>query len=561
MNRTLWLAALLFGCGGCNSEETPTPTPDAGATPAVVVLTNARIYTANDARAFVAALAIEDGRIIAAGTEADAIDAAPGAEVWDLGGRLVVPGFHDLHLHALEAGINGDLCGLSPDADLATYEQELADCAADQADSDWVRVAGMSGQVVFEQEPPIDVLDRAVPDRPLMVLDDLGHAAFANRLGLTASGIDDDSPDPPGGGYTRDAQGNLTGGLLENAQQRLRDAATPNADALHAGLLTALAVLAANGVTTISDAGGYWTRGHPEAWARVEADGQLTVRAHNALYLYPDHDADEQIAALEARFSDDPGRRLRWNTVKIYLDGILSLGTATLVAPYDVPPAPEFPRGFPYFTDAALTTYVDALSAAGFRLHFHTVGDAAVRGALDALEGLPARGHRLTHNYLVHPDDVPRFAELDAVADFQIGEGVGSEEAADGFGEFVGARADRLLPVRDLLDAGGRVTLSSDWDADALSPFGIISRTVGRSFQAVPDVTTAVHLLTIEPARALGHDDQVGSLEVGKLADLVVVDRDIFEATLAEVAEATPVLTMLEGEVIYRAPGVTIGPR
>lgn len=434
----------------------------------------------------------------------------------------------------------------------------ITECGQVQADQAWVRVAGMTGQVLFEGEPVVDVLDRAVPDRPLIVLDDLGHAVFANHLGLAAAGITEDSVDPGGGVYTRDPQtGLLSGGLLESAQQQLRDAATVDAETLVDGLRVSLAELARNGITTISDAGGYWTRDHDLAWAQLEADGLLTVRAHNALYLYPDRELDAQLAEFERRFRDTPAGLLRWNTVKIYIDGILSLGTARVLAPYAPPIDPAYPNGFAYFDAPRLHAYVAALTEMGFRLHFHAVGDAAVRTALDVIDDAavaPASGkHRLTHTYLIHPDDVPRFAQSDVVVDFQVGVESGSEATVADFSTFLGARAERLLPVRAMIDAGAHVVLSSDWDADELSPIGIIARSVGRARQAVPDAYTAVRMLTIDAARALGHAEQLGSIEVGKRADLAVIEGDLLDGSAAERRNARVVMTLFDGEVLFDA--------
>lgn len=201
--------------------------------------------------------------------------------------------------------------------------------------------------------------------------------------------VDEGDPDPQGGVFDRDpATGRLTGLLLENAQQRVRDAAAEDEETVYRGLLAAFEELAANGVTTVSDAGGFWTQDHPAAWERARDEGELTVRGVNTLYLYPDRDLDEQLEELAARFRDDPGDRVRFDTAKIYLDGILDLGTAALIEPYETPIDAERPSGFSYFDEPDLATYVAELHDLGFQLDFHVIGDAAVRQALDAIAAI-----------------------------------------------------------------------------------------------------------------------------------------------------------------------------
>lgn len=581
MTRHRWLGALIPGLlVGCTA--TP-PTDDAASSlgsnePATVpisastgsaaetgttVVVNAEVYTVNDAQPSAEAFAYDAaGTILAVGTEAEVL-AAAGSDptLIDAGGRMVLPGFQDPHLHVPEAGINEGLCLLDPGLALADYEAALRDCADEQPGSGWVRAAGAS---LFDlrggDELPVDALDRAVPDRPALVLDDLGHAAWTNTLGLEAAGIAADAPDPQGGVLHRDPSGRLTGLLLEDAQQLVRNAARLDDDTIYAGLLVALGELARNGITSISDAGGFWQQHHPEAFRRALDEGTLTVRAINALYLYPSLDAAAQLDEFRRRFSDDPASLLRYNTAKIYVDGILDLGTAAMLAPYDTPPDPKYPNGLFYFQPDQLRSSASALHQMGYRLHFHVIGDAATREALAAIEqidaapaDIAARRHRLTHTYLVDPADVPRFAQSGVVADFQVGPESSAADYHEYLSEFIGDRAFDLIPVRTLLDAGAHVSLSSDWDADPLSPFGTIRRSLTRQTNAVATVEQAIELVTIDAAYALGQDDSTGSIEVGKQADYVVVDQDLLAIEPSQI-EATKVLfTVVGGRQVYRA--------
>ncbi|XBB69269.1 amidohydrolase [Nocardioides sp. WV_118_6] len=548
------LATLLVACS--SGGDAPAA--------AVTLVVGGRIWTADAKQPWADALAYDDeGVILAVGTE-DEVSRQVGEadEVVELDGELVLPGFQDAHVHVPEAGINENLCLLPPGRDLATYVRLVADCAADVPEGQWVRAAGASLFGLRGTTPtPLAALDAAVPDHPVVVLDDLGHAAWGNTAGLTAAGITASTPDPQGGIVARDRRtGELTGLLLEDAQQPLRNASAPSPDEVDAGLRVAMDELARNGVTTVSDVGGYWQQGHTEAWLRAAAADELTVRAVNALYVYPSLGLEDQLAELGSRFRDDPDDLLQIDTAKIYVDGILDLGTAQLLAPYDDPPDPRFPRGFGYFAEEQLTSYVARLHAMGFRISFHVIGDAAVRRALDAVAAIPAdraevagRHHRLTHTYLVDPADVPRFAELGVVADFQVGEESTDLAYLDDLSEIIGDRAYDLIPVDTLADSGALTILSSDWDADLLSPLGIISRALTRETHALPDAETAARMLTIDAATALGMGDRTGSLEAGKKADFVVLSDDIFTLDPAEIADVEVLSTTVDGVEVFRA--------
>ena len=531
---------------------------------ATTVVVNAELYTVDPAQPTAEAFAYDEGgMIIAVGAKADVMAVAgANAFVVDAGGNMVMPGFQDTHVHVPEAGINEDLCLLEPDLDLAAYADAIADCIDDQDGAPWVRAAGAS---LFNLrsatgELPIDVLDEIVPDRPAIILDDLGHAAWTNSKGLVAAGITADAPDPQGGVYLRDpASGRMTGLLLENAQQRVRNVSALDDETNYQGLLVAMAELARNGITTVSDAGGYWGQNHPVAWQRALESGTLTVRGVNSLYLYPDLDHASQLAEFEARFSDDQHSLLQFDTVKIYIDGILDLGTAAMVEPYEESPDPKYPNGFHYFQTDELQRYVNELHAIGYRAEFHVIGDAATRTALDVVSAIPAgkdqiaaRRHRTTHTYLVHPDDLQRFAEIGMIADFQAGPESAATEYHEYLTEFIGDRAFDLLPMKTVIDAGAHVSLSSDWDADPLSPFGIISRAVNRDTNSVA-IDKAISMMTIEAAYALGQDNITGSISVGKYADYIIIDRNLVTSAPNDIARTNVLLTMLAGNEVFRA--------
>lgn len=552
--------ALLVSAGG----DLTLPETAGQAVEADLILSGGRVYTLDPAHPWVSEVAIRGGRIVAVGLEGEtAAYAGEDTRIISLSGRMVLPGFHDPHLHAVEAGVYADYCYLPAGRSLSFYEGKMRDCAASQAGDPWVRAAGpYADDLLAGSQLPVDALDRAVPDRPAVIVGGLGHSSSVNSRGLAAAGIDNDTPDPRGGIIHRDpATGRISGVLLEAAQHLALDASetpTPaNLEAAYRGLLSSIRRLNRSGITSISDAGGYWTRGHVETWKRVEAEGKLTVRASNALYVFPHRGVAGQLRTLRSLFSNETGSRLRFNQAKVYVDGILDIATGAVLEPYQGGAAGS--RGMTYFTRSRLNRYARRLQAAGFQLHFHAVGDRAVRLALNAIEkagGGEATSprHRLTHLYLVSEKDRPRFAGLGVFADFQMGPFTTTSAYVRELTPLLGtARAETLLPLGRLIDAGAPVVLSSDWDAEPLSPFGTIERALTRPREAAPDLATVLRMMTIDGARLLQQANETGSIEVGKLADLVVVDRDLFAIPVTEIGEAEVALTLLGGEVVYDA--------
>jgi len=547
-------ACSLLACSAAQSDQT--------------LLFNGVIHTIDPDAPFAEAVLIANGEIVAVGNNDDlAARADTHAYRVDLEGMAVLPGFQDIHLHALEAGLNDSLCFLPDQSALGELESLIADCALNQAGSDWFFASGVNMTALLEVDPnPVARLDGLFPDRPALILDDIGHGAWANSHALSAVGYDQMGVDPPGGILHRSPTGDLTGVVFENAQQALRNAAFPPTSAnlarAYEGLLASLDILAENGVTTISDAGGYWPRGHHQVWQRVAEDGLLSVRAHNALYVYPDRDFDAQIAEISALYANNADNLLRFNQVKLYVDGIVLQGTAALMAPYEVDAHNEVRgtgTGFLYFTPAELTRYAQAFAQSGFLLHFHVTGDRGAGLALDAIEASaePVAGrHRLTHLYLVNPTDQGRFTQLAVAADFQMAPSSLTDEYEAYLAYLLGARAYDRLPARALIDAGALITLSSDWDAESLSPLERIETVVtlppGRSIS----VTDAIAMMTLAPAQALGQDDMTGSVTIGKRADLVILDRNPLDVAPDQIGDIAVIATLLDGEPVFDPNGL-----
>ncbi len=569
----LILAVLLFvtACSQSNngrSEESSNLSPMAD-----LILRNGVIYTVNEAQPWAEAVVVKDGVIIFVGTN-DEVIAYEGAEtqVLDLEGRMVMPGIHDSHLHPLEAGspVTGT-CLLEPNTPPEAFIPTFRRCAPDQIGTDWVLGFGHSIQPLLESErPPIDILDEAIPDRPVAILAETSHSVWVNSAALTAAGIDSNTPDPPGGVIDRDPEtGKLTGILFDNAGDLVYEIALARTEELdelnYDGLLYSLKKLPQKGITSIAEARVYWTRGHLNAWQQAEREGTLSTRTVLGLWAYPQFDDDEQIAQLISMYDDDPDSLLRVTQVKMYSDGLIQNGTAALLEPYQLDFELPGNVGLNYFDQERLTRYVTELERAGFDLHIHTIGDRAVREALNAIEAAQATNgdvvsprHRLTHLELIHPDDRSRFAELGVIADFQVAGEFALPEHAGEAAPLIGDRAFDMIPVRSIYNTGAVVTLSSDWDVNALSPFVGMEHALMRGEQSLPDLEAVIQAYTLNAAYLMRQQEQTGSIEVGKLADLIVIDQNIFEISQDKISNTKVQLTLLGGEVVYQHPSFSL---
>jgi len=530
------------------------------AEPGTTLLHNGKIYTVNPQQPWARALVIdEDGSIVAIGDDEDVADYVDDeTETVDLEGRLVLPGFQDSHAHVLDASSEAQSgCLLSPEEDVAQWLQALKTCAA-QTDSEWLLGSGFALHALLEaRQSPRALLDGIISDRPLAIMEETSHAYWLNSKALQLAGIDAATPNPTGGIILRDDNGEATGVVLDNAGDLALDQALPPSKALeeiyYQAVLAGQAELARNGITSVADARVFWRRGHLQAWQRAARNDALTARTTLGLWAYPTLDDDEQLDELKALYDAGSERSLlRVTQIKLYVDGIIHNTTARLQQPYAASLPGVGSKGLYYFSPERLERYSRELAKAGFDMHIHAIGDQAVSDALDAIDATDGQGrHRITHVELVDNDDVPRFKQLNVIADFQPSPYFTPSFLKDNVPS-IGERAYKMLPMRELYDAGARVTLSSDWDVNPLSPLGIMQNALSLGERSLPNLQAAVKAYTLDAAYTLRQEQDTGSLEVGKQADLLVLDKNIFELPVKQIGTARVLWTLLGGEEVYR---------
>ncbi|WP_055490990.1 amidohydrolase [Streptomyces sp. TP-A0356] len=519
-------------------------------------------------------VAVVGGRIAAVkDTEAHALT-GPRTEVVNLAGRLLLPGFQDAHIHPVPAGLELTQCDLTG---ARTAEETLAAVRA-YADAhperEWITGGGWSMEAFEGGMPTKELLDGLVPDRPVYLPNRDHHGAWANSRALELAGITRDTPDPADGRFERDASGEPTGMLQEGAMQyvgRLTPAATP-ADRL-AALLHAQRHLHALGITAWQDAlvGDFLGMDDPsEAYLAAARDGSLTARVVGALWWDRERGAEQIPELVERRAALSHGR-FRAGSVKLMLDGVAETGTAALLDPYlDGCGCATANRGTSFIDPARLPSYVTELDALGFQCHFHALGDRAVRDALDAVEaarkanGTSDTRPHLAHLQVVHPDDVPRFAQLGATANIQPLWAAHEPQMDELTIPFLGSeRAARQYPFGALLRSGATLAAGSDWPVSSPDPMEGIHVAVNRVVPGgsgpvfLPDerigLTAALTAYTAGSAYA-NHLDDTGSVRPGALADLVVLDRDPYAGPPEAIGGTRVALTYVGGERVFAAP-------
>ncbi|WP_330281212.1 amidohydrolase [Streptomyces sp. NBC_00588] len=520
------------------------------------------------------AVAVAGGRIVAVGHDEVRELAGPRTEVVELDGRLLLPGFQDAHVHPIPAGLELGQCDLTGTRTAEETVAVVRAYAEAHPEREWILGGGWSMEAFEGGTPTKALLDTAVPDRPVYLPNRDHHGAWVNSRALELTGIDAATPDPDDGRIERDAAGEPSGTLQEGAMQlvgRLTPPATA-ADRL-AALLHAQRHLHALGITAWQDAlvGDFLGMDDPAgAYVAAAREGSLTARVRGALWWDRERGAEQIPELVEKRTALSHGR-FRAGSVKLMLDGVAENGTAALLHPYlDRCGCATANRGKSFIDARHLPKYVTELDALGFQCHFHALGDRAVRDALDAVEAArtangpgDTRPH-LAHLQVVHPDDVPRFARLGATANIQPLWAAHEPQMDELTIPFLGSeRAAWQYPFGALLRSGARLAAGSDWPVSSPDPLQGIHVAVNRvapggdgSRVFLPrqrlTLTEALTAYTAGSAH-VNHLDETGRIRVGALADLVVLDRDVFAEPVESIADARVELTYVGGEMVYAA--------
>ena len=553
------LAGLTLSFAGCSREE-----------PADIVLLGGGIYTVDTNRHWAEAAAIRGGLIVAVGDD-DEIAKYIGTttRVVELQGRMAMPGIHDSHIHPLEGAYEQVHCDVSSGESVAAVQILLRECAASHS-GEWFNAVGLDLALFPVTGPDRSLLEGIAPDSYIFVDGADGHAALVNDRALALAGIDADTQPPPGGVIERRPGSNEPNGTIRESARDLVDRLRPprslfvSAEAMR----DTIKLMNSHGITSIID---MWAGEHEwQVYQALEWSGDLTVRVHNALIdegVFEKHVGEDfgRVLAARGNYESD---LVSNGAIKIMVDGVFEGETGAVLEPYVG--TDDYLGELNHDSDE-LTRRVQRYYDMGLQLHFHTMGDRAARAALDALEVARDNGqeharnlrHSLSHLGLIHPDDMPRFAELNAAPSFTTVWAYSDEWTANLEIPTLGReRVSELYPLRSVSAAGAVVVGGSDWNYGALDPLLSIETGVTRSdpngpsdFEQFTAEAVGLDLMidayTINGAWLVHEDDRLGSIETGKRADILVYDRNLFELEPSEISEAVVELTIFDGRVVY----------
>jgi predicted amidohydrolase YtcJ len=561
---TTILRALLIALTACTRESGQSTAP------ADLLVRGGAVYTVDAARTWATAVAVRDGRIVYVGDDS-VPPALIGSEtaIVDLAGRMVLPGFQDGHVHLLTSGVELGECTLFALETAAAIGDSIRSCAAARPSAPWVRGSGWELPAFPGANPSRFLLDRLVPDRPAMFDAADGHSAWVNSKALALAGITRETPDPADGRIERDPRsGEPSGTLRESAVSLVSRLLPERTDAeLKAGLERSQRLANEVGITSAFEA---WAQERQlRAYSAADRANALTVRIVAALDAEPDSTGiDSLVQRLNRWRTRYATPRVRPIAAKVFEDGVIESGTAALLAPYL---DRKGDAGRPIFAQPRFDSLVAALDRDQWQVHVHAIGDRAIRMTLDAFEhartlnGARDARHTITHLQLIDPADIPRFRNLDVIANFEPLWANGDEYLTELAEPVLGpARSRWLYPIRSLVKSGALVSGGSDWSVSSLAPLEGIQTAVTRRSPDDPagtrawipqervDLPTAIALYTINAAYQNQQERETGSIEVGKLADLVVLEQNLFEVASNEIHRVRVVRTILQGTTVYQ---------
>lgn len=560
------LCALLAVASLTACSQAPQPGAD-------LVFLNARAWTLDEDVPWAEAVAVKGDEIVFVGDNAGALALSGGNTVQhDLEGKMLLPGFIDTHMHPVGGGAYAKALSLDTGGSVEEWINAIDEYGQANADAPLIFGYGWLATTFGPAGPQRQMIDAVIPDRPVVIMDEGFHGAWANTRALEELNITQDTADPvPGFSYyKRDESGDATGYLLEGtAGMAMRDLNVITEDIIVDGTAHVMDVLNSYGVTSVFDAGAI---GYEESLQRVlqrlESSGEMTVRIVGTYRPTGPEDVEHAVRRTKEWAQSIKGDRYHYRMLKIMDDGTVEGRTAAMFEDYQGEPGNS---GETVFTQEQMTEMVVGAAGEQIDVHIHALGERAVHEALNSIEVArkeqpdSSSRYAICHIEVITDQDLPRFAELDVIA-----QSTPLWASYDTYGEqFVSVdQFRRFWRFNSLDELGVRLTWGSDFPASGAGMLGmspVIQMEIGHTRQnpGEPDapiqpreserisIETAISGFTIDAAYQLHMEDEIGSLETGKKADLVVLDRNLFEADPYEIHRTEVVMTVLDGEVIY----------
>ena len=572
--RSFGLYIVLFLLVSCGVEAVKETDQSDSLDTADIIFFNGEVYTVDINRSWAQAVAVRGSKIIYVGNDSDVMKfKGKGTRLVDLENRMLMPGFQDSHVHPIEAGMAYIGCSLHDGKSIEDYMRIVADCAKLSEGASFIDGGGWTMDTFKNGLPDKKILDSVVPDKPVILKSATGHQLWVNSKMLEMAEISSSTVDPARGLIDRYPGTNEPSGTVqENSAMNLVFDKRPDYSKtqMRAALDYGQKYLNQFGVTSVQDAllkldGKEAYVGGP-TYLEADQSGLLTLRVIGALVWNTDLGMEqiERIIKSREKFSSP---RFTATSVKIWLDGVLEVHTAALLEPY-LDREDKY-KGELLITPELLDEIVLKLDSMGFQLHFHAIGDAAIRQSLDSLEnaakinGVRDSRHHLSHIELFNPDDVGRLRDLNVVANFQPYWAWADQFITELTMPKLGPeRSKWLYPIGSILKTGAVVAFGSDWFVTSGNPMLGIETAITRKDPLTNqsddflmheriNLADAIAAYTINGAYVNFMENDAGSIEVDKYADLIVIDRNLFKIPETEISEANVVLTLLDGELVY----------
>src|SRR5713101_4176335 len=538
--------------------------------PAEIIVVHSRVYTENAKQPWARAVAIRNGKIVAVGDDAE-IERTRGAstKVIDAGGKLVLPGFVDCHIHFLDGSFSLGRVNLEGAKDAADIQKRLRDYATGHPGDGWILGRGWN-YAMFGPEalPHKKYLDEVFPDRPVFLEGYDGHTYWANSKALALAGITNETPDPANGAIVRDPKTHeATGALKESAQELVaRVVPRPSRNEKLAALRAGIKWANEHGLTRVHSAGGDFE--HLDLYDQLRREGQQTLRFYIAYFLNPPNLRPQDLDAIEASRKKFHDEWIDTNAVKMMVDGVVESHTAAMLEPYSDDPST---KGRLFWDPAKYTAAVAELDKRGLQLFTHAIGDYGVRTALDAYQRAEEvnqtrdRRPRIEHIETITATDIPRFGQLGVIASMQPLHSYPDADTLDVWARNAGPdRASRAWAWKSISSNGGKLAFGSDWPVVTLNPWVGIQLAVTRlTVEGKPEggfypeqrvtLAEAIAGYTIGAAFAGRREKTEGSLQPGKVADLIVISQNLFDIDPHKIADTKVITTMAGGRVVNQA--------
>jgi len=568
MYKIIFITIGLISLGACEvSEDVPG---------ADIVFTGGAVYKVTDTDPWATTVAVTNNRITYVGNDTNIKSLiGPNTRVVNLDGKMLMPGFQDAHVHPVDSGMTFNQCAVFDLPQLDDLLDAIKKCVDERPDADWIVGAGWYVSTFAPTGiPNKQMLDAIAPNTPITLLSNAAHSVWANSAAIERAGITADTKDPEGGKIDRDPiTGEPSGSFQESAMPLIQNfEPTITLKERIEGLAYAQQLFHSFGITGVHDSYVEVSRetaySNMEAYTAFEDLGSLKMHVVAAMLYDPSLPLEPQIELFKKIRKSADRNHVSATAIKILVDGVATSYSAAMLEPY-ADRLNEGIKGTPLVSRTNLIELVTRLDSLGFQIHFHTIGDAATHYSLDALEvartqnGLRDSRHHLSHIMVWEPTDFDRMANLDAIANFQAlwaSKGTHYDEIT--YVRMGEERSKYLYPINTLHKLGVKLAFGSDWYVTSANPLLAIEVAVTRlepdgntTDPLLPneaiDLATAIRAATLGSAYGNFLDEETGSIEVGKLADLIVIDKNLFDLPSSDISEARVLLTLFGGEIVF----------